>query len=323
MHEETSRDEAAEQPDVQVPPDLGADPDRNHDPGSDTDLLESIELGPEWGTPDRAAPRLADCTGPVPRGCRLTSRFGQRSGGWHAGQDVAPPTPAQQGVAIHAIGKGKVLTAGDRALKGHTGLGVVIRHAAGLTSYYGHLATAHVRAGESVVAGQVIGVMGFTGKTVPSGPRGTHLHLGIIVNGSFVDPVAFLGSNGVVIGKADPAQAAVTLTSTSAGPVDPAARLRSAGYPIGPDGVVEAVKAYQRTNGLLDDGDWGPVTERHYQFTRRLQTTLNQWRAVQPKLRVDGDLGTRTREALRQMQSRNGLEVTGEPDAATRAKLGI
>lgn len=289
----------------------------------DTDLLDSVELGPEWGTPGRAVPRLTDCFNPVPAGGRLTSKFGKRSGGWHAGQDIAPPRPAQQGVAVHAISAGRVLTAQVKALKGHTGLGVVIRHPSGISSYYGHLAEARVSAGDTVAAGQLVGIMGFTGNTRPAGAQGTHLHLGVIVNGSFVDPRSFLSANGVVIGKPSSDTAPRPDTGTVR-PDDPTSRLLGAGYAIdGPEGVVGAVKAYQRTNGLRDDGDWGPVTERHYQFTRRLQAALNRWKAVRPKLRVDGDLGTLTRQALRQMQGRNGLAVTGEPDAATRRRLEV
>lgn len=298
-------------------------------PAFDHDLLESLDAGPEWGEAgDKAVPpRLPGCTNPVPVGGRLTSPFGKRGTGFHAGQDVAPPAPAQQGVTIHAIAAGTVDTAREKALKGHTGLGVVIRHPGGVASYYGHLASIRVAAGQAVAAGQVIGVMGFTGNTSPRGPGGTHLHLGILFGGQFIDPRAYLASNGVALGKASSGGAAggaPAADTAAAPPGDVGERLRAAGYPTdGPEGLIGAVKAYQRTNGLLDDGDWGPVTERHYQFTRLLQSTLNGWKAVSPKLRVDGDFGPRTHTALRQMQERNGLAVTGEADAATRARLGI
>lgn len=41
------------------------------------------------------------------------------------------------------------------------------------------------------------------------------------------------------------------------------------------------------------------------------------------KLKVDGLMGNQTREALRAYQKANKLEVTGRPDRATLAKLGI
>jgi len=41
------------------------------------------------------------------------------------------------------------------------------------------------------------------------------------------------------------------------------------------------------------------------------------------KLKVDGLMGKKTRVALKKFQKDNGLEVTGKPDEATLAKLGI
>jgi peptidoglycan hydrolase-like protein with peptidoglycan-binding domain len=53
---------------------------------------------------------------------------------------------------------------------------------------------------------------------------------------------------------------------------------------------------------------------------KALQTALNKNGA---KLKVDGLMGARTKDALKKYQSANGLRATGESDAATRAKLGI
>lgn len=320
MSEPTDADEPLPEP---VAPARGGDVAHDGGYGSDEDLLDSLEAGPEWGTSDERAvpPRLSGCANPVPAGGRLTSPFGKRGTGFHAGQDIAPPAPAQQGVPIHAIASGTVAAAKTSALAGHSGLGVVIRHAGGVSSYYGHLAEIRVAPGTSVRAGQLVGIMGFTGNTHPPGPGGTHLHFGILFGGSFIDPRAYLASNGVTLGKPSRNQDA---GGDAPPPTDPSGRLRGAGYALdGPEGVVGAVKAYQRTNGLRDDGDWGPVTELHYRFTRLLQETLNGWKAVDPKLRVDGDLGAKTRHGLRQLQGRNGLAVTGEPDPATRRLLGI
>ena len=48
---------------------------------------------------------------------------------------------------------------------------------------YGHLSRINVTKGQAVVRGQFIGEVGSTGKST-----GPHLHLGVMVNGSYVDP---------------------------------------------------------------------------------------------------------------------------------------
>lgn len=303
---------------------------------TDDDLLESLEvlLAPEG--PGGRIPRLASCMNPVPVGGRLTSDFGKRGKGWHGGQDIAPPAPGQQGITVHAVSGGRAVAVREGALKGHTGLGVLLHHPGDVFSYYGHLASARCREGEVVGPGDVVGVMGFSGRTSPAGPRGTHLHLGIVVAGRLTDPRAFMSAHGVALGTPSAGATTASVTTAPRPPTQSRAdhheagldvlrgRLSSAGYPgTAGGGLIAAIRSYQRRNGLVPDGDWGPVTERHYQFTRVLQTRLNAWKAVHPKLRVDGDLGPVTRRALRQMQSRNGLPVTGAPDPATRRRLGI
>ena len=65
---------------------------------------------------------------------------------------------------------------------------VVIEHAGGVTSLYGHLQTGlAVHVGDDVVAGQVIGAVGMTGNTT-----GPHLHLEIDVTGVPLDPLTVL-----------------------------------------------------------------------------------------------------------------------------------
>jgi murein DD-endopeptidase MepM/ murein hydrolase activator NlpD len=331
-----ARGEPVDETSTKPGPEGGAD---ERGPETDDDLLESLDVLPDVPDPEGRIPRLAPCVTPVPVGGRLTSGFGKRGSGWHGGQDIAPPAPGQQGVAVHAIAAGRAVAVREKALKGHTGLGVLIRHPGDLYSYYGHLAAARCREGQEVDAGEVIGVMGWSGRTSPPGPGGTHLHLGIIVGGRLTDPKAFMAAHGVPLGR--PTTPGVTTTEAKKSPPSPPPpsppshkhaadpkvirqRLAAAGY-AGTEGagLVGAIRSYQKANGLVVDGDWGPITEKHYQFTRTLQTRLNLWKAVQPKLRVDGDLGPLTRRALRQMQGRNGLSVTGTPDPATRRRLGI
>lgn len=123
------------------------------------------------------------------RGGRLTSMFGPRWGGFHAGVDWAVPT----GTPAYAWRPGVVRRAGWNSLAGRTGIGVEIGHAGGFGSYYGHLSQALVRIGEAVRAGQMIGKTGNTGNST-----GPHLHFEISRGNpqNPVNPLPFLHDDG-------------------------------------------------------------------------------------------------------------------------------
>lgn len=125
---------------------------------------------------------------PMP-GRPLTSRFGRRWGGNHAGVDWAAPV----GTPVRAWRSGVVTGAGWNTLAGRTGIGVLLAHAAGMGSYYGHLSQALVGRGSRVNAGQLIGLSGNTGRST-----GPHLHFEISRGGpqSPVNPLPFLHDNG-------------------------------------------------------------------------------------------------------------------------------
>ena len=53
---------------------------------------------------------------------------------------------------------------------------VKILHSDGLVTLYAHLQTILVQPGQKVYRGQAIGYIGHTGRTIPVGPRGCHLH---------------------------------------------------------------------------------------------------------------------------------------------------
>ena len=61
--------------------------------------------------------------------------------------------------------------------------GIIIRHSNSLETVYGHLSKINVSKGQKVVRGQVIGEVGNTGNST-----GPHLHLGVRLNGSYVNP---------------------------------------------------------------------------------------------------------------------------------------
>ena len=64
---------------------------------------------------------------------------------------------------------------------------VVIAHAGGLDTLYGHLAAALVKVGDRVTQGQPVGVEGSTGNST-----GAHLHFELRINQKPVDPAPYL-----------------------------------------------------------------------------------------------------------------------------------
>ena len=71
---------------------------------------------------------------------------------------------------------------------------ILIVHAGGLSSVYGHISKAYVNEGDYVIQGQVIGLTGGTPGTTGAGnlTTGPHLHLEIRLNGIPVDPLQYL-----------------------------------------------------------------------------------------------------------------------------------
>ncbi|MEV4638179.1 M23 family metallopeptidase [Actinoplanes sp. NPDC049548] len=117
----------------------------------------------------------------------FTSPFGVRFGELHAGIDLAAP----EGTPYKAIHAGTVTSAG---YQGGYGYAIIIKHDDGTEMIYAHSRRLLVQDGDRVQAGQVIGEVGNTGHSY-----GTHLHIGVYVNGSPTDPIVFLRAHGVDI----------------------------------------------------------------------------------------------------------------------------
>ena len=111
----------------------------------------------------------------------LSSGFGGRSGGRHAGMDILAPS----GTEVVAAASGIASFAGS-GMRGY-GRTVILDHGEGIATLYGHLATIRVQSGETVPAGSVIGTVGRTGNATAF-----HLHFELRVDGKAVDPGPYL-----------------------------------------------------------------------------------------------------------------------------------
>lgn len=116
----------------------------------------------------------------------LTSNFGSRSDPFngrarmHKGIDIPGPV----GTPIYATADGIVNRAGWASGYGNL---VQISHGSGMETRYGHLSKLIVAANSYVRRGQLIGLMGSTGRST-----GSHLHYEVRVDGAAINPLPFV-----------------------------------------------------------------------------------------------------------------------------------
>lgn len=98
----------------------------------------------------------------------------------HHGTDFG----ARRGTPLLAVNSGTVSFAG--IMNGY-GKVVKIKHTGGYESLYAHQSRIHVKRGERVQKGQIIGYVGSTGRST-----GAHLHFGLMKHGRWIDPMHVL-----------------------------------------------------------------------------------------------------------------------------------
>ncbi len=116
----------------------------------------------------------------------LSSKYGYRSDPftgkrrWHGGVDLA----GKEGSDIISVAGGVVTWAGERYGYGNL---VEVDHGDGLVTRYAHAKTVKVKLGDVVQKGQVVALMGSTGRST-----GPHVHFEVIRNGKTEDPVKYI-----------------------------------------------------------------------------------------------------------------------------------
>jgi len=100
----------------------------------------------------------------------------------HTGTDFSADT----GTPIKAPSDGRVVLAAELYFSGNT---VILDHGMGLYSLLAHLSRYSVREGDSVKAGEVVGLVGATGRAT-----GPHLHWSMRLAGTRVDPLSLIAA---------------------------------------------------------------------------------------------------------------------------------
>ncbi len=169
---------------------LRVDPEFVNPPDDDLQRIarEADFLRNTFGSSAEARLWSAPFVRPVPG--EANSRFGSRSvfngepRSPHGGADFLSPS----GTPIQAPNAGRVVCARDLFFTGNT---VVVDHGLGVFSLLAHLSRIEVAEGDVVTAGQVVGLVGATGRVT-----GPHLHWALNVSGARVDPLSVLALLG-------------------------------------------------------------------------------------------------------------------------------
>lgn len=122
---------------------------------------------------------------PIKKGW-MSSRYGRRTDpfngqvAWHSGVDFA----GKLGSDVVAVAAGVVTWSGERHGYGHM---VEINHGNGFSTRYAHNTDNMVSVGDVVKKGQVVALMGSSGRST-----GPHVHFEVYKHGRAVDPAAYI-----------------------------------------------------------------------------------------------------------------------------------
>ena len=99
---------------------------------------------------------------------------------YHHGLDIS----ADKGDPVYSTANGKVVNA---SAAGNYGNLVIVDHGYGLETRYGHLSAFKVKVGQEVKRGDLLGLVGATGRAT-----GAHLHYEVRANGRILNPLQLL-----------------------------------------------------------------------------------------------------------------------------------
>jgi murein DD-endopeptidase MepM/ murein hydrolase activator NlpD len=116
----------------------------------------------------------------------LSSSMGNRadpingSKDFHPGLDIS----ADKGDPVYSTADGKIVNA---SAAGNYGNLVIVDHGYGIETRYGHLSAFKVKVGQTVKRGDLVGLVGATGRAT-----GSHLHYEVRANGRILNPLQLL-----------------------------------------------------------------------------------------------------------------------------------
>ncbi len=149
---------------------------------------EAALLAGVWKSPAPERLWTTPFVRPVPQ--EANSAFGTRSifngkpRNAHGGADFLSPA----GTPIHAPNAGRVVVARNLYFSGNT---VIVDHGLGLFSMLAHMSKIDVHEGDQVTTGQLLGLVGATGRVT-----GPHLHWAVRAGDARVDPLSLLAVLG-------------------------------------------------------------------------------------------------------------------------------